>query len=142
MTPDDNFATRIRQLEGLLEEVAAFSDVVAREKAGRAIRAILDFHAAGLAAIVDHLGRQGEAGRNGLDSLADDGLVSSLLLLHGLHPVNLDTRLRRALDGVRPKLGPTAGRSISSGSPPTAPSGSGLAGTVTAAHPRGPRCGM
>jgi Fe-S cluster biogenesis protein NfuA len=39
-----------------------------------------------------------------MDRLSDDPLVSSLLLLHDLHPVDIETRLLRALDKVRPYL--------------------------------------
>ena len=37
-------------------------------------------------------------------ALADDELVAHLLLLHGLHPVPLEERVREALDEVRPYL--------------------------------------
>jgi Fe-S cluster biogenesis protein NfuA/nitrite reductase/ring-hydroxylating ferredoxin subunit len=36
-------------------------------------------------------------------------LVESLLVLHDLHPLDVDTRIQRALDGVRPYLGSHAG---------------------------------
>ncbi len=41
--------------------------------------------------------------------LADDPLVESLLLLHDLHPLDVDARIQRALDRVRPYLGSHAG---------------------------------
>ena len=44
-----------------------------------------------------------------LDKLVDDPLIESLLLLHGLHPLDTDTRIQRALDRVRPYLGSHAG---------------------------------
>jgi Fe-S cluster biogenesis protein NfuA len=44
-----------------------------------------------------------------LARLADDPLVESLLLLHGLHPLDVDARIQRALDRVRPYLGSHAG---------------------------------
>ena len=44
-----------------------------------------------------------------LAPLADDPLVESLLLLHGLHPLDVDARIQRALDRVRPYLGSHAG---------------------------------
>jgi len=44
-----------------------------------------------------------------LDKLAADPLVESLLLLHGLHPLDADARVQRALDRVRPYLGSHAG---------------------------------
>ncbi len=36
-------------------------------------------------------------------------MVEGLLLLHGLHPLDVDTRIQRALDQVRPYLGSHAG---------------------------------
>ena len=41
--------------------------------------------------------------------LADDPLVAGLLLLHDLHPLDVDARIQRALDRVRPYLGSHAG---------------------------------
>ena len=41
--------------------------------------------------------------------LADDDLVESLFLLHDLHPLDVEARIQRALDRVRPYLGSHAG---------------------------------
>ncbi len=41
--------------------------------------------------------------------LADDELVGNLLVLHDLHPDDVDTRVQAALNGVRPYLGSHAG---------------------------------
>jgi len=46
----------------------------------------------------------GEPGRALFAVLADDPLIANLLLLHGIHPDDLDTRVRRALDKVRSTL--------------------------------------
>jgi Fe-S cluster biogenesis protein NfuA len=43
------------------------------------------------------------------DELAEDELISHLLLLHDLHPVDVETRVARALDEVRPYLGSHGG---------------------------------
>ena len=42
-------------------------------------------------------------------ALADDVVVGSLLVLHDLHPDDVDTRIQAALDRVRPYLGSHAG---------------------------------
>jgi Fe-S cluster biogenesis protein NfuA len=47
--------------------------------------------------------------RGALDGAADDELVSHLLLVHDLHPTDLETRVQGALDGVRPYLGTHGG---------------------------------
>jgi Fe-S cluster biogenesis protein NfuA len=54
--------------------------------------------------MLDLLARTGESGQASLAAFAADGLIGSLLLLHGLHPVDLETRVRLALDKVRPYL--------------------------------------
>jgi Fe-S cluster biogenesis protein NfuA/nitrite reductase/ring-hydroxylating ferredoxin subunit len=36
--------------------------------------------------------------------LSEDGVVASLMLIHGLYPVDLETRVREALDSVRPYM--------------------------------------
>jgi Fe-S cluster biogenesis protein NfuA len=39
-----------------------------------------------------------------VDSYAQDPLVSQILMLHGLHPIGLPTRVEKALEKVRPLL--------------------------------------
>ena len=56
------------------------------------------------------LQEEGPAGAAMLDRLTEDPLVESLLLLHDLHPLDVDARIQRALDQVRPYLGSHAGR--------------------------------
>jgi Fe-S cluster biogenesis protein NfuA/nitrite reductase/ring-hydroxylating ferredoxin subunit len=63
----------------------------------------------GLARIVAVLGESGPAGAGLIGKLTDDPLVESLLLLHDLHPLDVDARIQRALDRVRPYLGSHAG---------------------------------
>ena len=38
------------------------------------------------------------------DRLTDDGVVASLMLIHGLYPVDLETRVQEALETVRPYM--------------------------------------
>ena len=58
----------------------------------------------------DEQARTAPRGHGGHAGPADqDPLVESLLLLHGLHPLDVDARIQRALDQVRPYLGSHAG---------------------------------
>ncbi len=66
------------------------------------VQALLDYHGAAVARLVDTV--RETKGPDVLQKLADDDLVSSLLLLYDLHPVDLPTRLETALDKVRPYL--------------------------------------
>ena len=73
------------------------------------VRLLVGMYGDGLAAITAALAQEGEPGRAVLDRLTADPLVEGLLLLHGLHPLDVDARIQRALDQVRPYLGSHAG---------------------------------
>lgn len=94
-------ALRIEALTQALEDVA---DSRTKELARGLMQAVLALHRAGLVRMLDLLAAAGEAGQAISADLGRDDLASSLLLLHGLHPVDLATRVGRALDAVRPYL--------------------------------------
>src|SRR5580692_11812563 len=73
------------------------------------VRLLVGMYGDGLVAIMAALAQEGEPGRAVMDRLTEDPLVEGLLLLHGLHPLDVDTRIQRALDQVRPYLGSHAG---------------------------------
>jgi Fe-S cluster biogenesis protein NfuA len=61
------------------------------------VQSLVALYGEGLARIVAH-------DPECVAGVADDEVVSHLLLLHGLHPVPLEDRVRGALDEVRPYL--------------------------------------
>jgi Fe-S cluster biogenesis protein NfuA/nitrite reductase/ring-hydroxylating ferredoxin subunit len=104
--------TRVRQAGERIEELLA----TLRSTSGRAadaaeelVRLLLGLYGDGLGHIMDALAAEGAAGDAVRDRLLADPLVESLLLLHDLHPLDVDTRIQRALDRVRPYLGSHAG---------------------------------
>jgi Fe-S cluster biogenesis protein NfuA len=101
---DDGFSQRIERIEALVQAIERSADAATRADAQELMQAVLDLHGAGLARILEQLAEAGEAGSIVVDALVRDDLVGSLLLLHGLHPLDLATRAERALDTVRPYL--------------------------------------
>jgi Fe-S cluster biogenesis protein NfuA len=91
---------RLRQLVDELQDLAPAE----RARAGALVQTILDFHGAALAQLLQLLRQEGPAGREVIEKAARDGLVGNLLLLHGLHPVDLETRTREALAQLEPFL--------------------------------------
>jgi Fe-S cluster biogenesis protein NfuA/nitrite reductase/ring-hydroxylating ferredoxin subunit len=89
-------------VERLLEQIDTLADATGRQTATDVVQALLELYGAGLARIVDEIAVRddGELAR----ALAEDELVAHLLLLHGLHPVPLQTRVLNALGEVRPYL--------------------------------------
>ena len=98
MTGD--FRDRLGRVEALVGALDRCVDPATREAARELVRTLLDLHAAGLARVLDAAGRDSAL----VGRLADDDLVSSLLVLHGLHPHPAAHRLARALDRARPRL--------------------------------------
>src|SRR6185437_8999803 len=99
---ENEFRSRVEKLDGLLRDLESCGDPVMRSKAVEAVQTLMEFHGAGLSKVVEHLASAGPLGIEILTKLANDELVSSLLLLYGLHPADFDSRVRQALDKVRP----------------------------------------
>jgi len=107
---EQEFQHRIQRIESLIHEVEALVDRQAQASAEELVQALLDLHGAGLDRILALLRRAGQAGDAIVEDLIRDDRIASLLLLHGLHPLDLDTRVRRALEKLRPHLGSQGSR--------------------------------
>lgn len=92
---------RVQELTAKLDELP---DERARELAQDLVSAVIAMYGDGLRRITDAIGRSREAGAAILDELAQDGAVSSLLLIHDLYPASLEERVLEALDTVRPYM--------------------------------------
>ncbi|HTT00217.1 MAG TPA: NifU family protein [Streptosporangiaceae bacterium] len=98
--------TRVEELLAALRSGTAKDPGPAAEEL---VRLLVGLYGDGLSHIVAALAEQGAPGLEMLDRLTEDPLVESLLLLHDLHPLDVDARVQRALDRVRPYLGSHAG---------------------------------
>jgi len=96
------------RIEALLQELGAAADPRVRAKAEELVRLLMELYGSALARILETVDNTDSADAI-LDRLATDDLVASLLVLHGLHPLNVETRIARALDRVRPYLGSHGG---------------------------------
>ncbi|MDQ2827027.1 MAG: NifU family protein [Actinomycetota bacterium] len=94
------------RLERLLEELRSL-EPTARQRAEEAVRLVTDLYGTGLSNVMEIVVGAGDAAL--LDKLVSDQLVGNLLVLHGLHPFDLPTRIAMALDKVRPYLGSHGG---------------------------------
>jgi Fe-S cluster biogenesis protein NfuA/nitrite reductase/ring-hydroxylating ferredoxin subunit len=106
MTGVQQVGARVEELLATLRASAGGTVAAAAEEL---VGLLVGLYGDGLGQIVAVLREQGDAGAATLASLAEDPLVESLLLLHGLHPLDVDARIQRALDRVRPYLGSHAG---------------------------------
>jgi Fe-S cluster biogenesis protein NfuA len=82
---------------------------VAQQRGEDLVALVTNLYGAGLERLLEVLADAGCLDAVALDVLAADELVSGLLLVHGLHPYDVTTRVAAALDSVRPYLGSHGG---------------------------------
>jgi uncharacterized protein DUF5947 len=98
------------RLELAIARVEALADATAREAAREAVTAVLDFHREAVRHLSSRVREASPDGENILRTAAEDEVVASLLSLHGLHPLTVESRVRRALGKVRAAEDGRAGR--------------------------------
>jgi Fe-S cluster biogenesis protein NfuA/nitrite reductase/ring-hydroxylating ferredoxin subunit len=115
MAETEAAVSRSEQLRATGERIDALLDasssggVVARERAEELVRLVADLYGAGLERVLTIVDDSGHLDDDVLAALAADDVVASLLLVHGLHPYDVTTRVEQALEGVRPYLGSHGG---------------------------------
>src|SRR5260221_2302393 len=104
MAQDTALQKQIRRIGEIVEQLESTADPNARAIAKELLESLMALHGAGLERILELASEAGEAGETIIQKCGRDQLVSSLLLLYGLHPEDLRTRLTRALDESRSYL--------------------------------------
>lgn len=101
MNPDE-FQNRAAALEEQVRLVEGCSDPATRAAALALLRSVMELHQEALAHILAVIKNANAAGM--LDALVSDPLVSNILLLHDLHPWELQERITAAIAALQPKL--------------------------------------
>jgi Fe-S cluster biogenesis protein NfuA len=104
-TSNKEFQQRLGRVEELIAALENASDPAVREQVRELIQTLLDLHGIGIERILQSVHNTGVPGAAVIDELGRDQLVSGVLLLHGLHPLDLETRVRNAIETVSPRLG-------------------------------------
>ena len=96
-----NSTPEIEAAANLVESLlSGFKDAEARDRAQELVRNLMNLYGQALENILAIVRESGNSAAWIQDRLADDRLVASLLLVHGLHPVSTETRVRRALSRI------------------------------------------
>jgi hypothetical protein len=82
------------RIETVLGELRTSLDQRTWELVEEAVALVTELYGGGLERVVELVSH------DDLERLVADDLVASLLVLHGLHPLDLDQRVRAALDGT------------------------------------------
>jgi Fe-S cluster biogenesis protein NfuA/nitrite reductase/ring-hydroxylating ferredoxin subunit len=102
--PDGDINAYGERLQKLLAQVEALPYPGAKELIQDCMESVLGFYGAALKRILQVVSEDGSEGRKVFRNLIRDDVVKGVLLIHDLHPLNLEARLLEALDKVRPYL--------------------------------------
>lgn len=97
MPEDKEFQERIQAIEGLIHKLEEMPDRSLWSAVRELIQSVMDLHGVALDRVLTILADHDGQAMQQMEALGRDGLVASVLLLHGLHPVDFETRTRRAL---------------------------------------------
>lgn len=98
------FQHKLQKIEELVRAIESAADPNVRASAVELMQSLMDLHGAGIERMMEIVFESGANGGEIIDRFADDDLAASLLLLHDLHPQDIETRVMQALDKVRPYL--------------------------------------
>ncbi len=101
MGQDASLQKQIQRVGELVGQIEASADPSARALARELLESLMAFHGAGLERILKLAGEAGEEGKTLVRKFGHDELVSALLILYGLHPENLQSRVAGALEKSR-----------------------------------------
>ena len=104
MGNDGAFQDQIRQLGKLVTQFDQFPDGPQKIACKELVQLLMDVHGAGLERIMEIVFEGGKQGPEVIANLAKDPVVGGLLLLYSLHPDDLETRVRKAMENMRPRL--------------------------------------
>jgi Fe-S cluster biogenesis protein NfuA/nitrite reductase/ring-hydroxylating ferredoxin subunit len=96
---------RLAHVDTLVGELERLPDLASRALVEELLSTVLDLHGEALSRMLDALGPRGErAADQLLERMAADDVIRGVLLLHGLHPLDLRSRVEGALESVRPYM--------------------------------------
>ena len=97
------FRVQTERVEKLAARLELANDPEVRATALELVQSVIELHGAALQSLIDRCLETPE-GERVLNEALQDGLVSSMFLLHSLPPDDIETRVLRGISAVRPYL--------------------------------------
>ncbi len=104
MAADKDFQLKIQRLGELVRDLENIADPESRASAKTLVQLLLDLHSVGLERVMEIVASTGDAGGRTIDDLGRDPLVSGLLVLYGLHPLDTESRVLQAVERLQPRV--------------------------------------
>lgn len=97
------FRLQTERVEKLAAKLQNADNPEIRTTALDLVKSVIELHGAALQHLLEVLSKTPE-GEHVLNEALKDDLVASMLLLHGLHPDDIETRILQGIENVRPYL--------------------------------------
>jgi Fe-S cluster biogenesis protein NfuA len=104
MPDDKDFQIKVQRIGELVRDLENIADPESRTSAKALVQLLLDLHSVGLERVMEIVASSGDAGQRTIDDLGRDPLVSSLLVLYGLHPLDMESRVAQAVEKIQPRV--------------------------------------
>jgi hypothetical protein len=95
---------QIERIDELVQRLESGVDPATRAAAQELVQTLMDLHGTALERILAMARSRGQAASSLVEEFAQDGIVRNVMLLYGLHPVDIETRVRAALEKTRPYM--------------------------------------
>ena len=99
-----DFRERVQQIGERVEQLESIGDLTTRAKATELVQLLMELHGSAVERMLEVIFQSSHAGAKVIDELGEDPLVSSLLILYGLHPEDVQTRVEKKMKQVRSQL--------------------------------------
>ena len=104
MAEEREFELRLQRIGDGLNKLENVADPAVRSAAKELVQLLMEMHGSALNQMLEIIFQSGETGARMIDELGQDAEVSSLLVLYGLHPDKLETRVERKLIEIGSRL--------------------------------------
>jgi Fe-S cluster biogenesis protein NfuA/nitrite reductase/ring-hydroxylating ferredoxin subunit len=104
MPASGDVQNQLKSIEALVHRIENATDPALTTTAKELVQLLMELHGAGLERMLAIVNQTATSGPSIIEALGRDDLVRSLLLLYGLHPDSLETRVMQALEKTRPYL--------------------------------------
>jgi len=104
MSGNSELQRRLGSIEELLRKIDATADPSLRATVQELVELVMNLHGAALERALELIISTGDSGDALIERLGSDELVGNTLVLHGIHPLTLEARVRQAFDKVCSRL--------------------------------------
>jgi hypothetical protein len=104
MIDEDKLRHRVQRIADLVQRLDSVADAGLKAQSRELMESVMDLHGEALDRVVNCIRQSGEPGQKILDAFSADPVVTSVLLLYGLHPLDFETRVRHAIENAQPVL--------------------------------------